>query len=167
MIVSVDPGTKNYYLALYKNKKCQGTMKVDDLIFDLKTNNLDEQYTNYKNFWDKTLKKVDTLVIERFQNRGIRTLSVELISFMNGILYQICCDKKIDFVYLTAATWKNKFNKENPLYTVDSIYERAKDYGLVTHQVDAALIGLYHISKFKSKFSVHSWLKSVERSILV
>lgn len=85
----------------------------------------------------KKKHKIDYAVGERFMTRGNGGPLIEIISYMLGAVGTIfgteCC-------WLSAAIWKNAFNKR---YDLKEFYEELKPYGIPTHRIDAISIGLY------------------------
>lgn len=76
---------------------------------------------------------------ERFQTRGVKSRSVETVSFMNGILCLQTTAWKASFHTMIAGTWKNAFNRNQSL---DRMYELGKTLGLTPHEIDSFCIAL-------------------------
>lgn len=83
--------------------------------------------------------KPDEMYAERFQTRGIKGKSTELVSFMLGLLAMRCRERKIRFVVIIAGTWKNAVNRCWPL---DDLYAYGKTLGFSPHEIDSMMIGL-------------------------
>lgn len=81
----------------------------------------------------------DALILERFQARGLRGgTTSEVVSIMIGAI-------TMHYIHLptrlvTAATWKNPFQKKHGKLT--EMYKQCP----TPHQLDAALIGVYGLS---------------------
>jgi hypothetical protein len=95
----------------------------------------------------------DIIIAERFQARGLKGKTVELVNMMLGMIAGLTLEKQeelgksICLKFITAATWKNALNRETSL---DEIYSLVKSKE--KHKIDAALIGIY---SFPSKpFSI-------------
>lgn len=76
---------------------------------------------------------------ERFQTRGVKSKSVETVSFMNGILAHVCALRRINFYSIIASTWKNHINK---YLVLEDLYAFGKELGYSPHEIDSACIGL-------------------------
>lgn len=88
--------------------------------------------------------KPDEVIAERFQPRGIKGKSTELVSFMLGIMALCCKRRNIRFRVTIAGTWKNKVNRN---YSIDLAYDFGKMLGISPHEIDAILIGLTRAGK--------------------
>jgi hypothetical protein len=157
-VMGEDMGTKNYAVtqieAWVKEEagnrrmcfKIIGTKMMEHMIHDVKIAQLEcgafvEEY--------KQLPPVDYIAAERFQarpGRGAGT-TVEAISMMLGVMMILRPDVPTEF--LTAATWKNEFNRTPA--DLKEMYEdlkvKYKGQGIVIHQLDSFLIALYHAAK--------------------
>lgn len=91
----------------------------------------------------------DLVIAERYQNRGIRSGGAlnEIIPMIIGKI----CSRAIKFGaetdMITASTWKNSINRTLVNYTLNDIYNDAKQLKLPLHHVDSSLIGLYDRNK--------------------
>lgn len=175
-ILSMDPGKTNYAIAVTTmgfNKKgkfvykCEGTRMLDDSIkFDM--TNLRESIRSYGSFLDGLLDQpFDILYAERYQARGGKGNTIEIIN--NCIGYLICNSDHIEHVnFITAATWKNAYNRVgdlNECYAdLKEIRKAEKVRGerfLEIHEYDAALIGVYAGCKILG-ITPFEFLKSTE-----
>ena len=75
------------------------------------------------------------IVAERFQSRGLRGATVECVSMMLGILSTF----NLPTLFITAATWKNQYQKRFDVNLRD-VY---KEIATTPHQLDASLIGCF------------------------
>lgn len=93
----------------------------------------------------------DAVCAERFQSRGGKGVTIEVVNVMLGILYMLWPNIGL----YTAATWKNAFNRANPAYALNDVYSDFVDMvaGIkksnrhTVHELDAALQGIYHACK--------------------
>lgn len=141
-ILALDPGKNNFAAAVCTVDVKTGmkfkiihTCMILNTVTDL-TQDIDKQAAKFRQEIRILLKdyNIDYLVAERFIVRGrFMGASSEFINFMIGSLSSIKVEKKL----ITAAQWKNAFNK---IYDLKEFY---KQIPLVPHKVDAALIGLY------------------------
>jgi hypothetical protein len=142
IILGLDPGKNNFGAAVSKidiktglRSKVLHTRMIENAIIDL-TGNIDKERKKFSKELSKIIKEfsVDVLIAERFMTRGrFSGASTEYISFMLGIISTI--NKETRFI--TAAQWKNAFNKITPL---EDFYS---EIPIVPHKIDAALISLY------------------------
>lgn len=168
-ILAIDPGKVNmgYSIIQFDNGKYRIVARgmVENTIQDLKGDNIKPVV---KKFHSEIQKKINTygiseLTMERFVSRGLLGSLSEFICIMQGIL---SINSKIKvFNLVTAATWKNAFNKH---YELKAFYKLGKQYGILDHEVDAALIGLYylgkaqHFTKFKYAKYRHRFFKRLK-----
>jgi len=116
------------------------------------------QYPEYKVAWKSLLTEYNPIKItaERFQSRGYQGSSViESVSLMNGILLDLCDDRKIEFEMHIASTWKNSLNrflketKPLNLESLDEIYALCKPFP--NHIIDSLFINLYGMLNHKDR----------------
>lgn len=91
--------------------------------------------------WVQTYK-VETIVVERFQSRGLMGNTGEEVSMMIGILLH-----QYDYLNLEliiASTWKTRW-KRNFKLDLKDLY---KICSATPHQVDAVLMGLFYYEKY-------------------
>jgi len=96
------------------------------------------------------------VIAERFQTRGLKGTTIEAISIMLGVIALYCHRNKIQFILVTAATWKNQANR---LFKLDDFYVVGKDMGFTPHECDALIMGLYAASKEKG--NMEKWITQV------
>lgn len=142
-ILGLDPGKNNFAFAAIEVKlnlpfkyRFRETGMIEHPVTDL-TGSLVNQKEAFKKEVQGIVDKhdVDIIVAERFQNRGrMGGATGELVSFMLGVLSEF---DVADLMLVTAAQWKNEFNR------VQDLKEWYADSELVTHRIDAANIALY------------------------
>lgn len=147
-IAGSDPGKNNSAMSIVKvsledvnSFKIVETFMVDDVIKDLTANPF-KQAAAYRRAMQRKIKQhgVDVFVVERFQNRGRFSGNTgELVSMGIGVLYGLPI---LDVMVITAAQWKNAFNREGDL---NQLY---KDSLLVPHRVDSTSIALYGAAQY-------------------
>jgi len=146
-VLSFDPGKINFsfsvsdvHLETGLKYRIKTTGMIENTVTDL-TGDIESQSRRFKREVQKIIKGygADVLIAERFQVRGrFMGGSAELINIMLGIMATSRIEKK----FITAAQWKNSFNK---VYDLKKFY---KEIPLVDHRIDAALIGIYGSSFF-------------------
>lgn len=141
-IVGLDPGKTSFAASVSQvdiktgtKFKVLMTTMVKNTITDL-TGNMTQSSNKFKREIQGIVReyKADIIVAERFMVRGrFNGAAAEHLNIMLGIIATINVEKR----FITAAQWKNSFNK---LYSLDDFY---KEVPLVPHRIDASLIGLY------------------------
>lgn len=182
-VVSFDMGTKNMAYAVLTN----GTLKQLGFFDDTITNLIDPYFNMDLDkfvigFVDLLTKnKPNAVVAERFQNRGMfRGNGSELINIMIGLMARICHERKIYFYLLTAAQWKNVFNRqfkhlsktilvkkrvkreevevEKKLTALEVLYEEILPFP--NHPIDAHLQGVYFSNMWQTSGPYSKWRKA-------
>lgn len=93
---------------------------------------------------DRDYGPFDAVCFERFQSRGLKGNTIECISLMLGLIARHYTSKKIPVMLITAAQWKNAFNKELDLKGLYASHKMTtKQFKKEIHEFDAALIGIY------------------------
>lgn len=151
-ILSLDPGSHNFAASVIKNNKTGpvivGTKMISSLLTDVKK--AQEQSELFRNeivaLYSKY--KFSHIVAERYQTRGIKGKTVECINLMLGVLLNEFYD--LEITLLTAATWKNQYNRKNNL---NDLYldlkdaeakKKTKDRKQI-HELDCSLMGVYRM----------------------
>lgn len=147
-LVGADPGKNNFALSvvrvLLEDASCYKVVEsrmVSSVITDL-TDNPRKQALAFRKEMLAVCKtyNADVFVAERFQNRGRFSGNTgELVSMMLGVMMSL---PVLDVMTITAAQWKNAFNRVGDL---DQLY---KDSALVPHRVDSTSIALYGASQY-------------------
>lgn len=151
IIISADPGTKNFAIAITKHSLVEGKLKSSVIatgMIDTTITNLNHSVVGDVMRFERAMVKLrnkykpDLVYFERFQSRGLKGTVIECINIMLGIMIRVF--SKQDPKLLMAATWKNRIGKRVDL---KSSY---KDFGLsrkhspkTPHELDATLIGFY------------------------
>lgn len=125
-ILSIDPGVQNYAFSLITNEpNIIFSGHLQSPIKSITQENFKSNICLYKKDIRILLKKAnlnkdDIVVIERYQSRGHRTLQIELINIMLGIIIDkliVESYKKQQVYLITPATWKlfikNKYGTNN------------------------------------------------------
>lgn len=142
-LLSFDPGSRNMGVSLVcynkKSKKIQvlANATLEFPIHDIKQiASQKENFLNEVNKWI-TIFKPHGIIAERFQSRGLKGNTVECVNIMLGLLLSLNLPTK----FITASTWKNKFQKR---FQVD-LREIYKNIATTPHQLDSSLIGCFGI----------------------
>lgn len=146
-VLGTDPGTANFAYAVtrvrigqpFKYKILESGM-IQRPVRDL-TGLLVEQSNAFEREIKSLVRKydVDVIMAERFMNRGRNGNTGELVSFMLGLMYKI---KGVHLTLITAAQWKNAFNRAQDLK------ELYKESSLLAHRIDAVCISIYGASMY-------------------
>lgn len=159
IILGLDPGSANFGYSVVQRGKRMCILEfgqIDDTVKNLtaksqkppKSRKKDGPIPPLKDGMFRFLSVIEVLFnqypieelnAERFQTRGIKGKSTELVSFMLGMLGLYCRQKNIKFNVTIAGTWKNRVNRCWPL---DDLYVFGKELGLSPHEIDAILIGM-------------------------
>ena len=150
-ILSMDPGTSNFGVfggvlygakSLHRVKASVSTM-LRNPIKDLRDSEVAQEKFR-KEIKDLCLMtSPDFIVMERFQARGLRGTTGELVSFMIGLIAGMLpsvrelLGKHITLVTPIASQWKNAVNR---VITLDDLYSQLKPKQY--HRLDAALLGM-------------------------
>lgn len=142
-ILSFDPGTRNMGIACVGVDSEDRLRPIANAVLSHPIESLVDNYLEHRKAFTDELErwlklfKPDLLIAERFQTRGNGGPLIELVSTMNGVIGML--RPKTQFKFVTAATWKNKFNRRFPVQ-LDELYANC----LTTpHALDATLIGCY------------------------
>ena len=141
-ILSLDPGSRNMGIACVAVKDATIDVVANSILTNPITSLVDNYMQRRELFLAELERWIDlyqpkAVVMERFQTRGNGGPLIELVSTMNAAVGII--DRDMQCKFITAATWKNKFNRrfDNAL---DDMY---KECLTTPHQLDAILIGCY------------------------
>ena len=164
-----DPGNSNYGYGVIRVDPTSFKIKILEMgMFTCQITNLTDKEAkppkskrrkrivveNYKPFstqlrlfcseWGEILDQYDVKAItsERFQSRGLKGLSIEVVSMMNAFICHEADSRDIAYQVITAATWKNQVNRYIDL---ESLY---KENDLTPHMIDAVFIAVYCALKF-------------------
>lgn len=166
--IGSDPGDSNYGYAVitYDTEKIK--FSIQELgMFTCQINNLTNSYAKppkskrrkrkivadyapfpeqldlFEREWIDLIVKYNTRTIstERFQARGLRGKSIEIVSIMNGVIALTAQHFIVPMQMITAATWKNQVNR---LFDLKLLYTKLS---LTPHTVDAVFIAIDGILK--------------------
>lgn len=159
-VLGCDPGSKNF--GLFVGKVNDDISKIQILESRMITTCLTEMKGNilpdveaFAEDYESILQKYkpDVITLERFQTRGFRGKTIELIGTMLGVMMmknvELARDKEVDVRLLTAATWKNRVNKVSKL---KAVYKTMKKRKVVDHRIDAALMSVYNLTDDPYRF---------------
>lgn len=150
VILAIDPGKVNMGYSVIEYDDDTATINILEVgmvkhtIQDLKGYNIKPVVLAFNKEICTLIRKykVTELTMERFVSRGLLGSLSEFICIMQGIL---AINTKIKiFNLVTAATWKNCFNKN---YVLNDYYKEAKKLKIEPHEIDAVMLGLYFINK--------------------
>lgn len=85
----------------------------------------------------------DVIVIERYQSRGLKGTTIEMVNFMIGYIYGMLdvlseeLGKPVVIKLLMASTWKNALNRK---FRIEELYEKMPESQW--HRLDACLMGI-------------------------
>ena len=143
-IVSFDPGVTNFAWSVLEvtrpfHVKLIATGMIDDTLKDL-TGSMLKNLAPFRGEVLEILEEysVDHMIMERFQARGMKGTTIELVNVMIGKLAAMWKKRSHrSFKLVTAAQWKNEWNRRSDL---KEFYKKAS---CAVHQVDAIGIGMY------------------------
>lgn len=143
-VLSFDPGTTNCSFSVLRIKRRVNNFKyeilksgmISNTFTDMKdklpiaelSNEIEEIFTTYR---------IKAVILERFMPRGFRGNTIELVNIIIGVILSTAAKYTSNLKVITAATWKNNFNRNRDL---KKFY---RDVNWVTHKIDAICIGLY------------------------
>lgn len=148
-LLSLDPGSRNFGISCVGlDSKGRVVVLANSVLTNPITNLVSNVGDSINIFHDEIARWVrmyrpDGFIMERFQSRGGR--AGPLIELVSGMTLSVCTEyRHLPCKLITAATWKNKFNRrfrededDKPL---DGFYKICRT---TPHQLDASLIGVY------------------------
>lgn len=145
-VLSCDPGTANFAYAVtririkqpFRFKLLESGM-IQNPVRDL-TGLLVDQTKAFEDEIQSLIDQygVNVIIAERFMNRGRNGNTGELVSFMLGLMMKI---PETHLTLITAAQWKNAFNKFQDL---KELYKEMKRRcKMEPHPIDAACMSIY------------------------
>lgn len=166
MLLACDPGKDHFAYSVVSDKNklmCTGMLGFTISSFSEAgiNENIKEFSKKIKDIFTKW--KIDTVVAERYLVRGSNSkmgASCEFISFMLGIISDICLRNKAEIYLITPAVWKGYcykaygFPKKTGLPEVFGFLHLSKNLStipILEHQFDSAGIALYWIAKTKKE----------------
>ena len=160
-VLGFDPGPKNFgcfagELILKRSMpllRIKESAMLENTVQDL-TGDLNE---HIEDFLDEMMYYLETynphaIVTERFMTRGFKGATIEYVCVMIGALTTLAYsfNPKIKIITPTAASWKNRVNKQLDLKT---LYKVLKRYGIPDHRVDASLMSMYVLKKYDNPYT--------------
>lgn len=140
-ILAFDPGSRNMGISLVNLHRDTHEIRVlanatmSHPISDVKcVMKQRDKFEDEVSRW-VSLFSPNAIIAERFQSRGLMGTTVECVGIMLGILLQFRLPTK----FITAATWKNNFQKRFGVNLRDTY----KTIPTTPHQLDSSLIGCY------------------------
>lgn len=145
-VLACDPGTANFAYAVtririkqpFRYKLLESGM-IQNPVRDL-TGLLADQTAAFENELQELVDTygVNIIIAERFMNRGRNGNTGELVSFMLGIMMKM---EDVHLTLITAAQWKNAFNK---IQDLKELYKEMKTRcRMEAHPIDAACMSIY------------------------
>lgn len=154
-ILALDPGTHNFAASILR-----GCLRKDQLAVQIvgtkmipTIKDMKDAQSQHNRFISEIVELYNDygfsyIVAERYQTRGIKGKTVECINLMLGIILNEFSD--LDISFLTASTWKNRYNNNldlNDLY--EDLKEAESDKKVVdrktVHELDCSLLGVYRL----------------------
>lgn len=162
-ILGFDPGTKNMGISCIelRGNKCYvlANATMEHPLHDIKAFMIQrDAFLSEVQYWITTFEP-DAIVAERFQTRGLKGPTIELVSMMLGILGML----NLPVLFVPAVVWKNKFQKR---FCCD-LREMYGEINTTPHQLDASLIGCYGLeiaTKKQLDFTVEQILQQVYKT---
>lgn len=159
-ILSFDPGTRNMGISCVElvgnvpHVLANATMEHP--MHDIKAFMTQrDAFLSEVQYWINTFNP-SAIVAERFQTRGLKGPTIEVVSMMLGILGML----KLPVLFVPAVVWKNKFQKR---FCAD-LRDMYSYINTTPHQLDASLIGCYGLevaTKCELDFTIERILQEV------
>lgn len=167
-LLAFDPGSKNMGISVVSlDKKTLRIKVIANSTMTYPVNNIKKimeqrkYFINEVNSWIKRFSPMG-IIAERFQSRGLRGATVECVCIMLGMLLE----RKLPVVYITASTWKNKYQRR---FCVN-LRDLYKKIPTTPHQLDSCLIGCYGLELCAKKdlsFSLEEIINHASNTSLV
>lgn len=145
-VLSLDPGVTNCAWAVLDSGrsgavKLLATGMIQNTVREFTGDAVRESSARFTNEIQQLVEEysVTHLIAERFMSRGMKGLTIELVNAMLGILINGWKGRRGTLKLVTAAQWKNEWNRNSDL---TAFYAECD---CEVHQVDAIGIGLYGI----------------------
>lgn len=122
-----------------------------------------ESFPIYYNSVNKVFEeyKIDAIIMERFQTRGIGGPLIEMVSMMNGITTTLAHQRKATVKLTPASIWKNAVNK---IYSLDDLYAYGKEFAFTPHECDSSLMALF-LADAKGVMTLQTGLSKWKKAI--
>ena len=112
--------------------------------------------------------KPQMIVIERYQSRGLKGLTIELVNYMIGLILARLSNGYFDYrpiiKLVMPATWKNKVNRSIDLKAMYKKYNNIE-----SHRIDAMLQALFGfpVKDVYTAFESNSFTKNVMNTLII
>ncbi len=151
IILGIDPGPKNFGLGIIQISPCSGKITIlgSGMLKRPITTLIAEAFTAERKDFVRVINKLldtyqpEMIVAERFMVRLFGTLNIEIISVMLATIALIADQRNIPFTAITAAQWKNTFNRKYGKDSLKQLYVQAKKKQLTNHRLDACLLAIF------------------------
>lgn len=170
-VVGLDPGSANFGISLVDMEVSTGAIRpvrtslLKSPVRSL-ARGLPAQVAEFVKEMDGWLLESGAhgWVAERFQSRGLMGATVELVTFMCGVM---AAHYRLPYKLVTAATWKNQVNRKiaggwSSFDGLDTAYKWAK---IQPHQLDSALIAVYGLEQgtdVAPRYGLRRFIKRLE-----
>lgn len=147
-VLGIDPGTTNF---AYTAVDIRGTQRIKGVkiikrgvisgTVKLLTGNLHEDSGKFIEELRSLISEIkpDVVVYERYQSRGMKGTTIELVNMMIGMLMVMSWDTKFPIQGIMPSTWKNAVNRKFDLK--EDVYAHMPKSK--QHNLDAFLIACY------------------------
>lgn len=141
--LGLDPGTNNFAYGVVQVKGDKYRILEHGMILhplkELTGLDVGARSSKFRNEIQRIRRRhnAEFVTAERYMTRGHGGTTIEAISLMLGLVATVF---KNNTCFVTAASWKNSWNKH---YDLKEFYEELKPYGIPTHRIDAVNIALY------------------------
>lgn len=159
-LITIDPGTKNFYLSWIFKGKLKGTQHIPNALIDLPSGILSRGMAPFCKTFRQVLDvtKPDLIFVERFIVRGFGTHLTEKMGILIGAMYTCAISYRppIEYVIETSTTWKTALKK---IGDYDKLVKLCKERKIPQHVVDTVLTARFVLSGFTyNPESDKSWI---------
>ena len=165
-VLSLDPGVTNCAWSVLEAgrtgmPKLLATGMIRNTIKEFTGDDLESRSKLFSNEIQQLVEEfsVTHLIAERFMSRGMKGLTIELVNAMLGILINLWAGAPGSMKFITAAQWKNEWNRNSDL---TAYYSRC---ACEVHQVDSIGIGLYGIDHWFNRKPFEN-IRSLEKRLV-
>ena len=160
-VLSIDPGTSNFFAAVLQDGRLRGTYQVRSPVKEIKAKTQDRTVTEFCAEMSDLLRvfQPKVIIIERFMARRFSAKIIELVGFMIGILTSMAHGKGIPIIIVPSSKWKTALSRDGAI-DLQAVYQRAEGRNHPPHAVDAALMGYFAMNRLKFDSSVKNWVTS-------
>jgi hypothetical protein len=146
-VLGLDPGYVKFGWSVVRLALDDTRLKIAIIDYGMLRNTITDmkrislyQITEYENELEAIVSsyKVRLIAMERYQSRGLKGISAELVNVMLGIC--LSKFKKLDLTLLPPSQWKN-CARQNKIDLKKLYLEYKKD--LATHEIDSSIMAMY------------------------